>query len=75
MPQSTSFTGSNDGWNGFEQNDPLDVTTRKAYDALHELAMKLHYVTCEGTKTPESFGAKMPGASPDESEARYTSSG
>jgi hypothetical protein len=29
------------------QNDPLFAVVSKAYDAIHELSVKLHYRTCK----------------------------
>jgi hypothetical protein len=34
---------------GFIPSDPLYQLVDRAYDAVHELRIKLHYLTCEGT--------------------------
>jgi len=36
----------------FKNDDPFYVAVRKAYDALHALSMKLHYMTCDGVGRP-----------------------
>lgn len=34
--------------NGFPPDDPLFVSTQRAFDALQELHVRLHYLSCTG---------------------------
>ena len=43
----------------FKGNDPLYRDVQRAYDAMQALSMSLHYLKCDGTGSPTSFGAKM----------------
>jgi putative SOS response-associated peptidase YedK len=56
---------------GFPPADPFYQSVSKAYDAMVDLGMKAHYLSCNGVAAPASLGAELPQMGEDDMCGRY----